>query len=61
MTLFINIICMLFMEIGVIISLMRGIEESLFVVPLASVGFFLCFLSLMDDMEFSGSKQEEQG
>jgi hypothetical protein len=52
---------MLFMEIGVIISLMRGIEESLFVVPLASVGFFLCFLSLMDDMEFSGSKQEEQG
>lgn len=51
MTLFVNIICMLLMELGAGISLIRGTEESLFIVPVAIFGFFLFFVCLMDDME----------
>ena len=55
MTLFFNICCMVLMEIGGGLSLMRGLTgelaETILIFPIACLGFILFFGRLMDEVE----------
>ena len=44
---FTDTVAMVLMEVGAVVALIRGFEESLIIVPLAIIGFVIFFSSLL--------------